>query len=370
MIQSNKKDEEHSEKEIIKVFVIIGPKTSGVVTYESEVDGEKIYSGMAWDVLEAVKKLPYLKKYKFEYTFSKPGYSNYDESADWVSSGKYDLGLGTYTQTLVREEKISFTTSIVIDAYALFHYSDTSQIDVFKHVLFKIWHLIMIIIMLGIISGIILFFIDPHRSKATNIKNRKVFFIRSITTGIATFFGEAGFLFENTSSSIKGLVAVTMIMLIAVVFLQLMQAEITSLLIDQKMGKEISESDMKTKPAIGHEGYSITDHWEKNGGIVERFKGKTNAELLEIYNKNPNKYLGVLLSYNDGYPFLDLYPGITVKILGNILTSLIYNPRKIKFGEDLNKALLYARSTTKETQKICKHYFGEDQPNMPPTCTL
>jgi len=58
MIQSNKKDEEHSEKEIIKVFVIIGPKTSGIVTYETELNGEKVYSGMAWDVLETVKKLP------------------------------------------------------------------------------------------------------------------------------------------------------------------------------------------------------------------------------------------------------------------------------------------------------------------------
>jgi len=269
-----------------------------------------------------------------------------------------------------REAKIEYTVPVLIDAYALFHYSNTSQVDIFKDVLFKIGYLILIIIMLGIISGIILFFVDPQRSNATNIKNRKVFFIRSITTGIATFFGEAGFLFENTSSSIKGVVAVTIIMLIAVVFLQFMQAEITSLLIDRKMGKEISESEMKTKPAIGHEGYAQTNHWEEIGGIVERFKGKTNVELLEIYKKNPNKYIGVVFSYYDGYPFLDLYPGITASIFDEMPACLIYNPSKVKFGEDLNKGLLYIRAT-KELAKVCKFYFASTtHPNAPRACTL
>jgi hypothetical protein len=369
MIQSNEKDEEPSEKEIIKVFVITGPKSSGIVTYETEVNGEKIYSGKAWDILEAVKKLPSFKKYKFEYTFSESGYNNYNETVDWVSTGKYDLGLATYAQTQMREGKINYTVPISIDAFALFHYSNTSHFDIFKDVFFKIGYMIMILVILGIISGIILFFLDPQRTKATNIKNRKVFLIRSITTGIATFFGEAGFLFENSSSSIKGLVAITMIMLVAVVFLQFMQAELTSLLIERKMGEEISESDLKTKPVIGHEGYAHTTRWEENGGIVERFKDKNSEELIEIYKKNPNKYIGVVLSYNDGHPFLELYPEITVSVFGNIPSCLIYNPRKPQFGEDLNKGLLHIRAT-KETQKICKFYFGNDRPNAPPTCTL
>ena len=369
MIQSNEKDEEHSEKEIIKVFVITGPKTNGTATYESEVNGEKVYSGMAWDVIEAVKKLPSFKKYKFEYTFSKPGYTNYDEILDGVSTGKYDLGLAIYAQTQAREGKINYTVPLSVDGYALYHYSDTSHFDIFKDVLFKIWYLILILVILGIISGIILFFIDPARVKATNIKNRKVFLIRSITTGIATFFGEAGFLFENSSSSIKGLVAITMIMLIAVIFLQFMQAELTSLLIERKMGEGIPDSDLKTKPAIGHDGYASSTNWEKNGGIVELFKGKTNVDLLEIYKKNPNKYLGVVLSYYDGYPLKELYPGITASVFGNILTSLIYNPSKVNFGEDLNKGLLHIRAT-KELTKICKFYFGSTDPNAPPKCTL
>ena len=369
MIQSNEKDEEHSEKEIIKVFVITGPKSSGNTTYETEVNGKKIHSGMAWDVIEAVKKLPSFKKYKFEYTFSKPGAKNYDEILSWVSTGKYDLGLATFSQTHAREEKINYTVPITIDAFALFHYSNTSHFDIFKDVFFKIGYMIMILVILGIIAGIILFFIDPTRTKATNIKNRKVFLIRSITTGIATFFGEAGFLFENTSSSIKGLVVVTMIMLVAVIFLQFMQAEITTLMFERKMGEGISDSDMRTKPAIGHEGWGNTTHWEEIGGVVERFKGKTSEELVEIYIKNPNKYTGVLFSYYDGYPLMKLYPGLTVSAFDNIPLSLIFNPRKPQFGEDLNKGLLHIRAT-KETQKICKFYFGNDRPNAPPTCTL
>ena len=369
--KKSEKDEKVEAKEVIKVYVITGPKSSGNTTYETEVNGKKIYSGMAWDVIEAVKKLPSFKKYKFEYTFSKPGAKNYDEILSWVSSGKYDLGLATFSQTHAREEKINYTVPITIDAYALYHYSNTSQFDIFKDVLFKTGYMIMILFILGIISGLILFFLDPQRAntKALDIKSRKVFFIRSVTTGIATFFGEAGFLFENTSSSIKGLVVVTMIMLVAVIFLQFMQAEITTLMFERKMGEGISDSDMRTKPAIGHEGWANTTHWEEIGGVVKRFKGKTSEELVEIYIKNPNKYTGVLFSYYDGYPLMKLYPGLTVSAFDNIPLSLIFNPNKPKFGEDLNKGLLHIRST-KEIKKTCKSYFGSNRPNAPPTCTL
>ena len=367
--KKDKMDEKSGEKELIKVFVITGPETSGIVTYETETNGKKSYSGIAWDIVEALKKLPEFEKYKFEYTFSEPGYNNYNETVDWVSTGKYDLGLATYMQNKTREHKVNYTVPITIDAFAVYHYSDTSVTEVFKDVLFQIGYLILILIILGIVTGILLFLVDPNRSKATNIKSRKVFLLRSIMTGISTFFGEAGFLFENSTSSIKGLIAVSIVMLIAVIFLQFMQAEITSLLIDRKMGKGISPTEIKIKPVLGHEGYAHTTRWEENGGLVERHKGKNNTDLLEIYKKNPDKYLGVVLSYYDGYPFIDLHPGITASVFGNSPSCMIYNPNKLRFGEDLNKGLLHIRAT-KEKQKICRSYFGSDDPNAPPACTL
>ena len=357
------------DKELIKVFVITGPKTSGIVTYEADAFGKKSYSGIAWDIVEAVKKLPDFEKYRFEYTFSEPGYNNYNETVEWVSSGKYDLGLAVYMQNKTREHKINYTAPIMIDAFGLFHYQDTSVFDAFKDVLSQIGGMVLTLFMLGIITGIILFIVDPQRSKATNIKNRKLFFIRSIMTGISTFFGEAGFLFENSSSSIKGLIAVTTIMLLAVIFLQFMQAEITSLLIDRKMGKAITPQEIKSIPAIGHEGYAHTTRWEENDGLVERYKMKNNTELLEIYKKNPDKYLGVILSYYDGYPFLDLHPGISASTFGNTPVCMIYNPNKVRFGEDLNKGLLHIRATN-ELKKICRSYFRSSDPNAPPACTL
>ena len=61
--KKDKKGEKSGEKEVIKVFVITGPETSGIVTYEKEVDGRKVYSGMAWDILQAVAALPDFEKY-------------------------------------------------------------------------------------------------------------------------------------------------------------------------------------------------------------------------------------------------------------------------------------------------------------------
>ena len=364
----DKKGEGSGEKEVIKVFVITGPKTNGVVTYENEVNGQKVYSGIAWDTLEAAKKHPDLKKYKFEYTFSEPTFTNYSETVDWVSTGKYDLGLATYSQTKERESKINYTVPVFLDAFALYHYSNKSEFDTLSYILSKIGYQFLILIILGIITGLVLFFVDPQRSIATKVKSRKAFMIRSITTGVATFFGEAGFLFEN-SSSIKGLITITLIMLISLVFLQFMQAEITTLFIDNQTSDEISSLDIKTNLAIGHEGYAHTTRWEENGGTVELFKEKNNVELLEVYKENQSKYLGVILSYYDGFPLLELNPGLKVSIFGNTMTSMIYNPRKVKFGEDLNKGLLYIRST-KELREICKGNFKSNIPNPPVSCAM
>jgi hypothetical protein len=367
--KKDKKSEKSGEKEVIKVFVITGPETSGIVTYEKEVNGKKIYSGVAWDIVEAIKKLPEFEKYRFEYTFSESGYNNYDETVDWVSTGKYDLGIATYVQNKMREHKVNYTVPIIIDAIAVYHYRDTSVYNVFKDVLFQIGYLVLVLIILGIVTGVVLFLVDPNRSKATNIKHRKVFLIRSIMTGISTFFGEAGFLFENSTSSIKGLIVVSVVMLIAVIFLQLMQAEITSLLIDRRMGKGISPTDIKLKPVLGHKGYAHTTKWEENGGLVDRQEGKNNTDLIEMYMKDPDKYLGVVLSYYDGFPFMDLHPGITASVFGNSPSCLIYNPNKVRFGEDLNKGILHIRAT-KDKQKICRSYFTSNDTNAPPACTL
>ena len=370
MILSNHSslDKGSEKKEVIKVFVITGSETSGLPAHVSEKNGQKVYSGMMWETLEAVKKLPELKNYEFEYTFSEPGYSDYEQTVDWVSTGKYDLGLAAYTQTQTRESKINYTVPLLIDAYALFHYSNKNELDIFIDIVSKVGYQFLILIILGIITGAVLFFVDPQRSIATKVKSRKAFMIRSITTGIATFFGEAGFLFEN-SSSIKGVIAITLVMLISLVFLQFMQAEITTLFLENQQSDKVSPLDINTTLAIGHEGYAHTTRWEENGGIVELFKGKNNEELLEIYKENPSKYLGVILAYYDGFPLLDLNPGLKVSIFGNTMESMVYNPRKVKFGEDLNQGLLYIRST-KELREICRNNFKSDIPNLPVSCTL
>ena len=358
-----------SKKETIKVFVITGPETSGIVTHVKNINGKKDYSGMVWDIVEELKKLPNFEKYNFEYTFSESNFKNYDQVVEWVSNGTYDLGLSTYAQNSRRETKINYTIPIKIDSYAVFHYENTSEYDTFKRVFYDIGYLLLILIVLGILAGLILFFLDPGRKKMKQIKKTKSFFLRSIMTGISSFLGETGELFGNATSSFKGLVSVVFVMIFSLIFIQFMQAEITSTLIEEKNAAGISSDDMILKPVLGHEGYSHTDRWEQNGGKVVRVKNKTNDDLLKIYKSDPDKYLGVVLSYSDGYPFLDLHPGITASVFGNYLQSMIYNPNKKGFGEDLNQGLLHLRST-KKLKKICKLYFSNDNLNAPPACIL
>ena len=364
--ETKKETEKETKKETIKVFVITGPETSGIVTYEKDVNGKKEYSGMAWDIVEELKKLPSFEKYNFEYTFSKSGYNNYNETVDWVSNGTYDLGLATYMQNTERESKINYSVPITIDAYAVYHYKNTSEFNLFKRVFYDVGYLLLILIVLGIIAGLFLLLIDPGRNK---IKQTKSLFLRSVMTGISSFSGTRGALFGNATASLKGLVSVVFVMIFSLIFIQFMQAEITSTLIEEKQGAGISDDDIKMKPVLGHEGYAHTTKWEENGGKVTRHKGKSNEDLLNIYKSDPDKHIGVVLSYYDGYPFLDLHPEITASVFGNSPSCMIYNPDKRNFGEDLNQGLLYIRST-KKLEKICKYYFSSEDSNAPPACTL
>ena len=90
----------NGEKEKIRVFVMVGPKTSGIVTSFKDVLGKRVYSGFAWDVFKEITQLEQIKsKYDFEFIFSEFGKNNYNQSIKDISNGKYDIGLLIFMRT-------------------------------------------------------------------------------------------------------------------------------------------------------------------------------------------------------------------------------------------------------------------------------
>lgn len=362
-------NEQSTEKEKIKVFAMLGPETSGIVTSYKEVDNVKIYKGFLWDVFKEIRELPQIQeKYEFDITFSEFGKNNYNQSIKDVQSGKYDIGLGSYIHTTEREKMINYTSPLAIDAIAVFHYQKTDLLDTFKEVFINVSYLIAILIALGIFSGLALFFINPNRVSNTRAKSKTEFFFRSIITGIATFFGEMGFLAENVTNNLKGIILAVIIMLIAFMYILFLQAEITSRIIQKKNTKGIDKNDIGDKPIIGHNGYAMAKKVEKQGATMEYQEKKTNEELFDMFKFDKDKYNGVALSYCDGYPYTKIIPNLYATLdFGYEPVSIVINQEKRILLDDINKGLLYLRSKGL-LKKICVSYFG-NIPNVP-VCTL
>jgi len=366
--QPKETSDDTGEKQTIKCFVILGdPTKSGDTTYKKVIDGETKYSGMMWDVVEEIKKQPEMQKYNFEYTFSEEGFSNYTDTVKWINKGKYDLGIASYARTAERDLLAGYSTPIMLDADAVFHIVKVNKMDMFKDMAYDISKLIVLLLILGIITGIFLFIFDKKRNKMLERKNsKKQFFLRSVMTGIATFFGEAGFLFENSTPTIKGIILVTLAMSTATIFLSYMQGEITSDLIEKKLGGELNEGDLPSKPIIGHEGYAVTGKLENMGANMEVYEGKTNNDLMKIYLKNPNKYNGVGLTYCDGFP-LQKSSKIMASIFANKPMSMVYTKDKPQFAQDFDVSILKLRGEG-IIKRICRNYYGNIK-NIP-VCSL
>lgn len=356
-------------KESVKVFAMLGPATSGIVTSFKETDEGKYYKGFLWDVMKEIRDLPQIKeKYDFEFTFSEFAKNNYGQSIKDVQSGKYDIGLGSYIHTIEREKMINYTSPLAIDAIAVFHYEKTDVYNTFKDVFINVSYLIAILISMGVVAGLVLYFINPKRLSKTRAKNNTEFMFRSIMTGIATFFGEMGFLAENSTNNIKGVFVVVLIMLVAFVYILFLQAEITSRIIERKTTKGIDKESLSDRPIMGHDGYAMAKKVETQGAIMEYLNGKTNEELFDKYKYSPDKYNGVALSYCDGYPYTKIIPNLYATLnFGNEPVSMVINQEKTILLDDINKAILYLRSKGL-LQKICISYFG-DIANVP-VCTL
>lgn len=355
-------------KDVIRVFVMTGPETSGITTTRKIVDGKPYYKGVVWDIFKEISRMPEIKrKYDFNFTFSKYGVNNYDQSIQDIHDNKYDMCIGGYISNSKREELVNFSSPLLIDAPCIFHYVSHNITDIFINVLKNITKSFIILIVLGILSGLALYYFTPSRKKNTNAKTSSEFLFRSIITGIFTFFGEAGYLSENSTTSIKGIIIVVVIMLISFIYLMFLQAEITSQIINRKQNKESTIDVIREKPVLGHEGYASARKMKSYGIRVKYIKGKKNDDLIDMYISNPEKYSGVVLTYCDGFPYKNLKNLHSTLNFGYEPLSIPIRTDKTELLDDINKSIMKLRSRG-DLKDICYTYFG-DVKNVP-TCKL
>lgn len=358
-------------KDVIKVLVILGEESDGTQAYKINKKGntEQEYGGFIWDVWMRVKnKLE--GKYDFVVEFTGEDENSYDEFVTKVYQGEYDMVVGGFFRTLWREKRIDYVTPIAIDANSVIHIKRTSVLTNIVKVINKTSVLILYLFVTGIIVGFLTFYLDPGRAKMVDlVKNKKLFLVRSILTGIATMLGEMGFMSENSSLKPVGVILSVIVMVISFVFVMFAQGAITRLLIDDE-DETLTKDNIGHKPILGFDGYATVEKLKRYGADVETVKNVTATKLIQKYLDNPDKYAGVTLTKLHAYPHANKNKNLVITSnFGDEPIGYIVSQSKPKFKEDLNNELLKLRALKKNgLRDICLKYFvGMDNTS---TCNL
>tara|TARA_B100000965_G_C19588306_1_gene756831 strand:+ start:690 stop:1769 length:1080 start_codon:yes stop_codon:yes gene_type:complete len=347
-------------RDIIKVLVILGEKSDGNAAYKKSKKGKlgEEYGGFIWDVWTRVReKLE--DKYDFVVEFTDEDDHNYDGLVTKVHKGEYDMVVGGFFRTLWREKRIDYLTPIAIDANSVIHIKRNNVLANVIKVIKKTSVLVLYLFIAGIIVGLLAFYLDPGRARMVDlVKNKKLFFIRSILTGIATMLGEMGFMSENASLKPVGVILSVVVMITSFIFVMFVQGAITRLLIDDE-DETLTKDNIAYKPILGFEGYATVEKLKRYGAQIDTVNHMPTTKLLKKYLDEQDKYAGVTLTYLHAYPHAKKNTNLVITSnFGDEPIGYIVSQSKPKFKEDMNSELLKLRALKKNgLRDICRKYF-------------
>tara|TARA_Y100001937_G_scaffold125611_1_gene192803 strand:+ start:906 stop:2003 length:1098 start_codon:yes stop_codon:yes gene_type:complete len=355
------------EKPNVNVLIVLG---NSLTTTKKTVDskGNITYSGFTWDVWKKIEE-SLKEKYNFLVHYTPEKTTNYNLYVNDVANGKYDMVIGSFFNTKWRESKIDFTTPILIDANAILHEYNTTLWKDMQTVVLKTGRLILYLLILGIIFGSLLYIVDPQRIKTFPQfkKSKYLFYLRSVVTGIATMFGEMGFLVENPSLNIQGIILIIFIMTIAFIYIMFIQAEITTVLLNESK-KKITNDTIGYKKFLGWSSDPVPQKLKRYGAIFDLQDGISMEKMIDKYLSNTNTYRGIAVPYCFGHKYLKKYPELTLSTgFGNEPSSFVISQNRRELKEDVN-AIIIDLKTKLKLQQMCHSYFGDIQDI--PVCSL
>ena len=363
--QSNKKDDT-----VIKAFVMTSKDPAGNIAYKSEVvDGVQKYRGLPIEIFYKLMETSRIKdKYTVEYVYSEEGESNYSKVIDEIDAGKYDIAIGVFNRSVSREKQVDFCAPFILDPNAIFHVETDNIISLIQLTMKSVSKLVAILILLGIVAGLVIYFGNPGRVKRLKIKSNRKFFIYSMIAGMASMFGEMGLVADHATRSTKGLLIFFVVMLTAFIFVLIAQAKMTSALVDEKIGSKLTKSNLPRAKMLGLDGYVPTTSVQAAGARIEIIDGASIDDLITLYLKDTSKYGGVAISYCDGFKYLDKYPELFVSLGFGIETGAYpISHSRPELAEAINNGLIELENDG-TVQSACISYYGDVEGN--PVCSL
>ena len=363
--------EDNTNKPIVKVLLVVEDNLDTSETHR--IDKNDVNTGYAWNIFLKIKEALY-DKYDFKLIYTDPKDTNYDQFVKDTHEGKYDLVIGQFFYTKEREKLIDYTKPVLIDGNVILHLRETNLFTQMRDIFLSVINLLVILVIVGSISGIILYVFDNKRTHyldqvTSSKKSIKSKLIRSLLTGISASFGEMGFLSENSTLNIIPMLITIVIMSISFILVMFIQGKITNNIIQASQSEVISTSNIPSKPCLGFKGYSVTKKLERYGVKIKYIDNVGLNKMLEMYLKNSDKYGGCVLSFVDAYILTkhDTSKTTISDLFGLETSSFIVNQQKDGLLEDIDKVILELRNSL-ELSKLCKGYF--QNVTQIPICSL
>lgn len=352
----------NGSKSIIKVLVITSNEKVGVETaYKfKNKDGKIEYKGFMYDIFLKIKEN--LKdKYYFDIYYTDPKDQNYDDWVKQTAEGKYDLVVGGFFLNLSRNKQINYTSPLFFNAYSIITYRNQNNIITILRFILSITKPLVLLIFIGFIFGLILYLVEPNRGNILKVTGKKKYLMRrrTILSAIASFFGEMGFLSENSTLSLSSIITVIIIMIVAFIIVIIAQAKMTSLNLSLDEKKNINLENLDKYNFLGFEGNSEAQKLDKLGANVTYLKNMTLKEGIDYYIKNKNTYNGGLITvYTKGMAIQNKNKSLNVKYdgLGLEPSCWITNKNKINLLDDINKQIVTLIDNG-DIKKLCKKYI-------------
>lgn len=313
--------------------------------------------GLLYDIWKQIREQ--LKdKYEFEEKIVKIG--NYNKLVDMIERGDADMVIAPFQITVDRSEKVNFTMTILESKDTILYFPKYNTLDIVKMLMLKVFiGPLILLFVLGILSGIMLYYMEPKRYRVAGVK-KSMGLRRAITTTTSALFGEAGFLSENTTLTIKGIVTVYMIMIFAFFFVMYIQAVTTEKVLDVRKINTIDRDNIHTKTLLAPTGYAIAKNIERLGANIE-YVNKPLDQIVDEYIKDPTIADGVAIDYLQGKtrerPDIKLF--VNESDLG--FKEITYAVAKSRKGllEDVNYEIVKLQDSLR-TENICKSYMPGD----------
>jgi hypothetical protein len=332
----------------------------GVIVNEPYIYYDKIkkrYAGVIYDNWLVIKQ-NLEKKYNVHEKIIKD--NDFDKFIEDMKNNKYDIGVGPFTESENRFDKVLFTTPILIERNSLLHKTETTLVGLLARVFeTHIIPIFIIIILIGIFLGSLLNrMISSHKNL---LKDKKSFAILSVGSLLGAHGPILSRALEFTSR--MPVIFVFGILFISMFTSHIIQAIITSKLVTGSTNINVRNiiKNNQHKKIIVPKHYILTEKANQiyNSAIKTVVMDHKNYDdVIQYYLKQTDKFHGISLPSLVCQEYAKKYNLVHDNTFGNEQLNFVVNLNKPTVLMDLNEQIVRIRDRF-ILRDNCKTYLDE-----------